>query len=67
MRNFIDSYLDNPSAATSEAYKSLETNDFGQGYDDEMIYGEIASPEFQLYLEILFSKDVEDANFVSVA
>ncbi len=67
MRNFIDSYLDNPSATISEAYKSLENNDFGQNYDDDMIYGEISSPEFQLYLEILFSKDVEDANFVSVA
>ena len=67
MRNFIDSYLDNPSSAISEACKSLETNDFSQGYDDEMIYGEIVSPEFQLYLEILFSKDVEDANFVIVA
>ena len=67
MRNFIDSYLDNPSSAISEACKSLENNDFAQNYDDDMIYGEISSPEFQLYLEILFSKDVEDANFVSVA
>lgn len=49
---FIEDYLQNPSAAVrnAAAQKTILPD-----WDDEMIFSEISSPEFGLYMEIIMS------------
>lgn len=60
MRSFIEDYLLNPAMAISSASAAVTSPRFDE-IDDEIIYKELASPEFRLYEEIIFSSVAEDA------
>ena len=56
MGTFIEEYLQDPSMAISSALEQLaKTNRFEQVGDDS-IYEELATGEFKLYEEIIFSE-----------
>lgn len=60
MRNFIEDYLNNPSQAVASAADSLTHMDRFDNMDEDMIYRQIASPEFRLYEEIIFCMAADD-------
>ena len=61
MGTFIEEYLQDPSRAISSALKQLNgTNRFEQ-IDDDSIYTQLASGEFRLYEEIIFSQLSEES------
>ena len=55
MSNFIEDYLQNPSQAISSARERAESRFKFDSFDEEMIYKEMASPEFHLYEAMLMS------------
>ena len=55
MCNFIEDYLENPSLAISNAIRKAAANLSSLSFDEEYIYNELASPEFRLYEEMIFS------------
>lgn len=59
MRNFIEGYLADPAKAVSEARIEANQRFWYDGFDDDMIYKEIATPEFRLYEEIVMADDPE--------
>ncbi len=63
MRNFIEDYLVNPSLAIETA-KETPMN-WADDINEEMIYGQLASPEFRLYEEIIMAPSAEDLSFAS--
>mgnify|MGYP006394622585 CR=1 FL=1 len=71
MRNFIEGYLADPAQAISEARLGARQRFWYDEFDDEMIYNEIASPEFHLYEEIIMADDKQNfshaGSLVSVA
>lgn len=58
MRTFIEQYLNNSSAAITFADKS---GDWMDSVDEDMIYSQLATPEFRLYEEIVFCGAAENA------
>ena len=61
MGTFIEEYLQDPSRAISSALEQLNgTNRFEQ-IDDNSIYDQLASGEFKLYEEIIFSQLSEES------
>lgn len=58
MRTFIEQYLNNSSAAITFANMS---GDWMDSVDEDMIYRQLATPEFRLYEEIVFSGAAENA------
>ena len=54
MKTFIEDYLHNPSEAIAKAAESLKVK-CQENIDDEMIYNQISSSEFNLYTEIIFA------------
>lgn len=60
MGTFIEDYLDNPSGAISSARARLAETNFYEQMDDDAIYSQIASGEFRLYEEIIFSQPLEE-------
>ena len=61
MESFIYAYLKNPSAAIAEARLASNASDLSDNIDDEVIYSQLASPEFRLYEEIILSSEMEEA------
>ena len=59
MCDFIEDYLRNPSAAISEALRRVREMNGSARFDDQLVYRQIASPEFRLYEQIILS-NVED-------
>ncbi len=59
MRNFIEDYLKDPSQAVASAAGSSSAPWY-DSIDEEMIYRQIATPEFRLYEEIIFCCDADD-------
>lgn len=59
MKNFIEDYLQDPSQAIASAAASA-SKAWHDSIDDEMIYRQIATPEFRLYEEIIFCLDADD-------
>ena len=55
MSNFIEDYLQNPSQAISSARERAESRFKFDSFDEEMIYKEMASPEFHLYEDMVMS------------
>lgn len=55
MCNFIEEYLQNPSQAVAVARKSADDRFFGLDCPDDVIYAQLASPEFRLYEQITVS------------
>ena len=60
MRNFIEDYLQNPATAVAEGTAAINKKSWLEHIDDEMVWQQIASPEFRLYEEIIFSPPIED-------
>ena len=71
MSNFIEDYLSDPAQAISTARERAHLKFWYDEFDDEMIYSEIASPEFHLYEEIIMADDKQNfshaGSLVSVA
>lgn len=59
MRNFIEDYLHNPSLAVAAAQNT--PMGWTEDIDEDMIYSQLASPEFRLYEEIILNASSEDA------
>ena len=55
MCNFIEDYLNDPSLAISAAQNSPKS--WYDQVDDEIVYSQIASPQFKLYQEIIGYND----------
>ncbi|MBQ8838535.1 MAG: hypothetical protein IJ005_04370 [Bacteroidales bacterium] len=64
MNAFIENYLHDPSEAISSARKRVDGSWFDT-IDDDMIYLQLASPEFRLYEEIILSNAIEDSSSVN--
>ncbi|MBO5419094.1 MAG: hypothetical protein J6A22_03320 [Bacteroidales bacterium] len=62
MGSFIDEYLRNPANAVASARECAGRKSWK--IDDDLIYKELASPEFRLYEEMVMSS-WEDETFVS--
>ena len=61
MRNFIEAYLADPSQAIAEAQKV--SMNWAEDVDQEIIYSQIASPQFRLYEELVLAPSFEDLTF----
>ena len=71
IHDFIEGYLSDPAQAVSDARNEADQRLWYDEFDDEMIYREIASPEFRLYEEIVMADDKQNishtGSLVSVA
>ena len=71
MRNFIEGYISDPAQAVSAARIEADQRFWYDEFDDEMIYRELAAPEFRLYEEIVMADDKQNfsrlGSLVSVA
>ena len=56
MRTFIEDYILDPAQAIANACNSAKAASWCDNIDEDMIYAEIASPEFRLYEAIVFSQ-----------
>ena len=65
MRNFIEGYLADPAQAISDACVQADKRFGSAEIDDEMIYKEIATPEFRLYTDVILAD--ESANYLHVS
>ena len=61
MRNFIEDYLVDQSQAIATAQKT--SMKWTEELDEEIIYSQIASPQFRLYEEIVLTPSSEDLTF----
>lgn len=52
MNTFIEDYILDPSQAIAKLSASVNMSD---SIDEDMIYSQLASPEFRLYEEIILS------------
>ena len=59
MSTFIEDYLSDPSGAISAARQRAQSRNWFDGFDDNQIYEEIASPEFHLYEAVVMSGQKE--------
>ncbi len=58
MYNFINTYLQNPSQAITEARQQAQTRFFPETISGDLIYAQLASPEFHLYEEIILAEEL---------
>lgn len=55
MKSFIENYLLDPSQAIADARQMSQTDSWSENIDEDQIYSQIASGEFRLYEEMIFS------------
>ena len=55
MKSFIEDYLLNPSQAIAGAALASRSLDWSDNIDEDVIYAQLASPEFHLYEDIVVS------------
>ena len=55
MKSFIEDYLQNPGQAIAEAAISSKFMAWSDNVDENVIYAQLASPEFRLYEDIVVS------------
>ena len=60
MRTFIEDYLLDPAQAIADARNSAQTASWFDNIDEDMIYAQIASPEFRLYEAMVFAQPEEE-------
>ena len=65
MGSFIDEYLRNPANAVASARECAGRKSWK--IDDDLIYKELASPEFRLYEEIIFCMAADDLHLAENA
>lgn len=56
MKSFIEDYLLDPTQAIADACQSVQTDSWSDNINEDMIYSQIASPEFRLYEAIVFAQ-----------
>ena len=66
MKDFIETYLADKNQALRAAREEAAKMRWCDSMDDEMIYAQLASPEFRLYQEIVFSEDREKSQRASL-
>ena len=64
MNNFIEDYPGNKSQTLNAAIAEADTRRCFDEVDDEAIYSQLASPEFALYMEMIFCDAPEDSSNV---
>lgn len=62
MRSFIEDYLQDPVQAIANAREISAASSWYDNVDEDMVYAQIASPEFRLYEEMIFTPSVEDSD-----
>ena len=65
MKSFIKDYLADPSQAIADARRSAETDTWYDNIDEELIYSQIASPEFRLYEAMVLSQGKENLKYIA--
>ena len=60
MNAFIEDYLQSPASAIAAAQQLSQNLSWASDIDDNMVYETLASGEFRLYEEIIFSMSAED-------
>jgi len=60
MRSFIEAYLLDPTQAIADACQTVQTDSWSDNIDEDMIYAQIASPEFRLYEAMVFAQPEEE-------
>ena len=58
--SFIEDYLQCPTSAISAAQQLSQNLAWASDIDEEMIYETLASGEFRLYEEMIFSMSADD-------
>ena len=59
METFIEDYCQNPSKAIEKAQQTI-SDSWYDNIDEDMIYAQIASPEFRLYEAMIFAPSVSE-------
>lgn len=54
MNSFVEDYQVSKTAAVASAVEEAGRRNWSEQIDEDMIYAQIASPEFRLYMEIIF-------------
>ena len=71
MKSFIEDYLQNPSQAIADARQNSDGASWYDNIDEDMIYAQIASPEFRLYEAMVLCPSSEEHtgshNFAAVS
>ena len=60
MRSFIEAYLLDPTQAIADACKTVQTDSWSDNIDEDMIYAQIASPEFRRYEAMVLAQPEEE-------
>ena len=60
MKSFIEDYLADPTQAVADARRSADTDTWYDNIDEELIYSQIASPEFHLYEAMVLSQGADE-------
>ena len=55
MKSFIEDYLQNPGQAIADAAITSRNLNWSDDICDDLIYAQLASPEFRLYEDIIVS------------
>ena len=55
MKSFIEDYLQNPCQAVADAAILSNHMNWSNDIDEDVIYAQLASPEFRLYEDIVVS------------
>ena len=58
--SFIEDYLQSPASAIAAAQQLSQNLSWASDIDDNMVYETLASGEFRLYEEIIFSMSADD-------
>lgn len=61
MRTFIEKYPQSSMDAVNFASASMSSSDWMDSIDEDMVYRQLATPEFRLYEEIILSRAAEYA------
>lgn len=62
MYNFIEDYPGDKSRALALAKAEADKRMWCDDVDDELIYSQLLSPEFNLYMEMIFADPHEDTS-----
>ena len=60
MKSFIEEYLQNPAQAIADARQAASTDNWYDNIDEEIIYSQLASPEFKLFEAIVLAPEHEE-------
>lgn len=64
MSNFVEDYPDSKSCTLAAAKAEADNRHWFDQVDEEEIYRQLSSPEYKLYLEMIFSDSNEEISKV---